>query len=266
VDDDGEPVRIDKAFSSETVAFADLVLPDTSYPERHGALSMLDRPVSEYDGPVDSVRIPVLPKGSGRGGSRPDAWPSGLRPTSTCCPSITSPRESRLVDTQTYPLNALTQRPMAMYHSRDSQNAWLRQIHSHSYLFVKPTIGAANGFDDGDWIWVESPHGKVRCLCRFSEAVEPGTVWTWNGIGKASGTWGLHPGRTSHARASCKQWNTSGRAGPLADKNPDDAARTGTFLNRVSFFVSGQRPDITVTGPRRPSRGFRKANRVPASN
>ncbi len=52
-------------------------------------------------------------------------------------------------------------------------------------------MGAANGFGDGDWIWVESTHGKVRCMCRFSEAVEPGTVWTWNAIGKASGAWGL---------------------------------------------------------------------------
>jgi hypothetical protein len=28
-------------------------------------------------------------------------------------------------------------------------------------------------------------------MCRFSEAVEPGTVWTWNAIGKASGAWAL---------------------------------------------------------------------------
>ena len=34
-------------------------------------------------------------------------------------------------------------------------------------------------------------HGKVRCMCRFSESLEPGTVWTWNAIGKASGSWGL---------------------------------------------------------------------------
>ena len=27
---------------------------------------------------------------------------------------------------------------MAMYHSWDSQNAWLRQIHAHNYLFVNP--------------------------------------------------------------------------------------------------------------------------------
>jgi anaerobic selenocysteine-containing dehydrogenase len=43
------------------VAFADLVLPDTTYLERHDVMSMLDRPISEFDGPVDSVRIPVLP-------------------------------------------------------------------------------------------------------------------------------------------------------------------------------------------------------------
>jgi hypothetical protein len=31
----------------------------------------------------------------------------------------------------------------------------------------------------------------VRCIARFSEAVEPGTVWTWNAIGKAPGAWQL---------------------------------------------------------------------------
>jgi hypothetical protein len=33
----------------------------------------------------------------------------------------------------------------------------------------------------------------VRCLCSYSEAVEPGTVWTWNAIGKAAGAWRLAP-------------------------------------------------------------------------
>jgi anaerobic selenocysteine-containing dehydrogenase len=108
-------------------------------------------------------------------------------------PFYHEPLETRLIDGQRYPLNALTQRPMAMYHSWDSQNAWLRQIHAHNYLFVSPRLGKAQGFGDGDWVWVESAHGKVRCMCRFSEAVEPGTVWTWNAIGKASGAWGLSP-------------------------------------------------------------------------
>jgi len=315
-------------FASETVAFADLVLPDTSYLERHDVLSMLDRPISEFDGPVDSVRIPVLPpKGEckpfqevlvelgsrlklpaftnadgsrkyrnypdfivnyetspgsgigflagwrGKGGDQflkgepnPHQWemyaqnncvyhhelprsyqymrnwnkgylhwarahgmiryaepitlhlysevlqrfrlaaqgkrpgrqpPERLRQRVETyfdpLPFYYEPLESRFTDTQRYPLNALTQRPMAMYHSWDSQNAWLRQIHSHNYLFLSPKVGLAQGFADGDWVWVESPHGKVRCMCRFSEAVEPGTVWTWNAIGKGAGAWGLAP-------------------------------------------------------------------------
>jgi anaerobic selenocysteine-containing dehydrogenase len=83
---------------------------------------------------------------------------------------------------------------MAMYHSWDSQNAWLRQIHAHNYLFVNPGVARAQGIDDGGWIWVESMWGKVRCMARYSEAVEPGTVWTWNAIGKAPGAWNLAPG------------------------------------------------------------------------
>ncbi|HEY8623147.1 MAG TPA: molybdopterin-dependent oxidoreductase, partial [Casimicrobiaceae bacterium] len=49
------------AFQSEMTAFADLVLPDTTYLERHDVMSMLDRPISEFSGPMDSVRIPVVP-------------------------------------------------------------------------------------------------------------------------------------------------------------------------------------------------------------
>jgi anaerobic selenocysteine-containing dehydrogenase len=314
------------AFQSETTAFADLVLPDTTYLERHDVMSMLDRPISEFDGPVDAVRIPVLPptgeckpfqevlielagrlklpaftrpdgshkfrnypdfivnyetdpgsgigflsgwRGTGgekfmKGEPNPQQWelyeknncvyhhklppsyqymrnwnkgylewsrrnritrydepilihlysevlqkfrtaaqgkgltrkpPEHLRHRITTyfdpLPFYYPPLEVQATDTQAFPLSAVTQRPMAMYHSWDSQNAWLRQIHAHNYLFVNPRTARASGIEDGDWIWVESQWGKVRCMCRHSEAVEPGTVWTWNAIGKAAGAWAL---------------------------------------------------------------------------
>jgi len=315
------------AFNSETVAFADLVLPDTTYLERHDVMSMLDRPISEFDGPVDSVRVPVLPPtgecrpfqevlielasrlqfpafttaigerkfkdypdfvinfqpqpGIGflmgwrgkdgnehlRGEPNPKQWemyarndcvfpyplPEGLHymrnwnrayldfakdkgwrqrndPVQLALYSDTlqgfrlaaqgkspgrqppealreriatyfdplpfwyAPLEEATTDLRAYPLNAVTQRPMAMYHSWDSQNAWLRQIHSHNYLHVNPLTAKAAGIADGGWCWVESRWGQVRCMLRFSEAVEPGTVWTWNAIGKADGAWMLAPG------------------------------------------------------------------------
>ncbi len=48
------------AYASEMVAFADLVLPDTTYLERHDAMSLLDRPISEPDAMCDAIRWPVL--------------------------------------------------------------------------------------------------------------------------------------------------------------------------------------------------------------
>ena len=316
------------AFQSEMTAFADLVLPDTTYLERHDVMSMLDRPISEFDGPTDAVRVPVVPpKGEGRpfqevlvelagrlkfpafvnaDGSRkyrdypdfivnwetspgsgvgflsgwrgkdgdrsmkgepnPKQWemyaanncvhhtplapghrfmrnwnrgymrwcvdmglrrfdnpltiqiysevmqefrlaaqgkragrapPEHLRSRIALyfdpLPFYYPPLEVQATDTAAFPLTAITQRPMAMYHSWDSQNAWLRQIHSHNYLFVNPGTAAAQGIADGGWMWIESPWGKVRCMARYSEAVEPGTVWTWNAIGKQPGAWRLAP-------------------------------------------------------------------------
>jgi anaerobic selenocysteine-containing dehydrogenase len=108
-------------------------------------------------------------------------------------PFYYDPLEAQVTDKHKYPLSAVTQRPMAMYHSWDSQNAWLRQIHTHNYLHVNTRTAIAQGIADGDWIWVESQWGKVRCMARRSEAVEPGTVWTWNAIGKAAGAWNLTP-------------------------------------------------------------------------
>ena len=49
------------AFQSETVGFADLVFPDTTYLERYDSISLLDRPISEPDGPADAIRQPILP-------------------------------------------------------------------------------------------------------------------------------------------------------------------------------------------------------------
>ncbi|MCA0242659.1 MAG: molybdopterin oxidoreductase family protein [Proteobacteria bacterium] len=313
-------------FQSETTAFADLILPDTTYLERHDVMSMLDRPISEFDGPCDSVRVPVLPPpagckpfqevlvelasrlklpafttpeggrkyrdypdfivryetapGSGigfltgwrgadgsqslRGAPNPRQWeqyaanncvhhhamppeiqymrnwnrgylqwaqdaglrrdadpitihlysefmqrfrlaaqgkgggrqpPAALRERVATyfdpLPLWYAPLEVQASDAQAYPLAAVTQRPMAMYHSWDSQNAWLRQIHAHNVLFVNAATAQALGIADGDWIWVESQWGRVRCQCRHSQAVEPGTVWTWNAIGKAKGAWAL---------------------------------------------------------------------------
>ena len=50
---------------------------------------------------------------------------------------------------------------------------------------------------------------------------------------------------------SCKEWNTSGVAGALADENPYGADPSGTFFNRVQTFEVGEFPDTqTVHFPK----------------
>ena len=48
------------AYSSEMVAYADLILPDTTYLERHDCISLLDRPICEAEALADSIRWPVV--------------------------------------------------------------------------------------------------------------------------------------------------------------------------------------------------------------
>jgi anaerobic selenocysteine-containing dehydrogenase len=48
------------AYWSEMVAYADLILPDTTYLERWDCISLLDRPISSADGPADAIRQPVV--------------------------------------------------------------------------------------------------------------------------------------------------------------------------------------------------------------
>ena len=45
---------------------------------------------------------------------------------------------------------------------------------------------------------------------------------------------------------SCKQWNTSGAAGPLSDRDPYGPDTSGVFFNRVQTFEVGQYPDTQV--------------------
>ena len=42
------------------VAYADLILPDTTYLERHDCISLLDRPICEADAAADAIRWPVI--------------------------------------------------------------------------------------------------------------------------------------------------------------------------------------------------------------
>jgi len=108
-------------------------------------------------------------------------------------PDYYEPLEQQATSSTEYPFFAITQRPMMMYHSWDSQNAWLRQILAQNYMYMNRKKAEEMGIVDLSWIWVESENGKIRVQVKLMEGVESNTIWTWNAIGKQRGAWGLDP-------------------------------------------------------------------------
>jgi anaerobic selenocysteine-containing dehydrogenase len=310
------------AYASEMVSYADLVFPDTTYLERWDCISLLDRPISDADGPADAIRQPVMtpdrdvrpfqdvvldlgarlglpgmvdaegapkfPKGYSQYLANHERGPgigplAGWRGVDGESDGVGAPNPNQLqryidngcfwhhklsdeqryfkhanqsylayaksvgfvgstdpiilqlyveplqkfrlaaqghgpvqppdaerarvakyfdplpiwyapfehATSPAYPLSALTQRPMPMYHAWGSQNAWLRQIHGANRIYVGRKLGEREGIADDDWIWIESRLGRVKAQVRLMDGVNADTIWTWNAIGKRSGTWGL---------------------------------------------------------------------------
>ena len=99
------------------------------------------------------------------------------------------PFEEARSDGGSFPLHALTQRPMHMYHSWHSQNAWLRQIIGNNRLFINRATGQALRLAEDDWAWLSSRRGGIRVPTKLMDGINPDTVWTWNAIGKRAGAW-----------------------------------------------------------------------------
>jgi anaerobic selenocysteine-containing dehydrogenase len=99
-----------------------------------------------------------------------------------------------------FDFHAVTQRPMAMYHSWGSQNAWLRQIHGENMLHIHRETAAELGIKEGDWVKLTSPHSSITVRAKPMDGVNKNTVWTWNAIGKRSGAWNLAPGANESKR------------------------------------------------------------------
>ena len=99
-----------------------------------------------------------------------------------------------------FPLHALTQRPMAMYHSWGAQNAWLRQIHGENRLHIHHQLARRLDIADDDWVTVSSAHSEITVQAKLTEGVNRDTVWTWNAIGKQPGAWNLAPGSPESRR------------------------------------------------------------------
>ena len=103
-----------------------------------------------------------------------------------------------------FPLHAITQRPMFMYHAWGSQNAWLRQIAARNWLYLHPDTGArARHRRRATGSTSNRTTARITVQAKFAANVQPDTVWTWNAIGKRRGAWKLAKDAPEGERDSC---------------------------------------------------------------
>lgn len=62
------------------------------------------------------------------------------------------------------------------FHTENRQVPWLRELHPDPVVEIHPETAAGEGIEEGDWVIIESPRGKVRQKARFFEGMDPRIV------------------------------------------------------------------------------------------
>ena len=65
---------------------------------------------------------------------------------------------------------------MPMYHSEKRQVDSLRSMHPHPLVQIHPETAAKLDIDNGDWVWIETPRGRIRMKCQCFDGIDPRVV------------------------------------------------------------------------------------------
>jgi thiosulfate reductase/polysulfide reductase chain A len=81
-----------------------------------------------------------------------------------------------------YPLILITGgRHLPYYHSEHRQVQSMRKMHPDPIMQIHPVTAAKLGIRDGDWVWIESPRGRIKQKCRTFEGIDPRVVQAQHG-------------------------------------------------------------------------------------
>ena len=81
------------------------------------------------------------------------------------------------IDLEEYPIILTTGRRIPVYfHSEHRQLPWCRELWPAPRLEMNPNDAARLGLEQGDWVWIESPWGKVREVLDLYYGISKGVV------------------------------------------------------------------------------------------
>jgi anaerobic selenocysteine-containing dehydrogenase len=83
---------------------------------------------------------------------------------------------------QEYPFILITGgRHLPFYHSEHRQVRSMRKMHPEPIVQIHPDTAASLGIKDGDWVWIESPRGKITQRCRLFGGIDRRVVHVQHG-------------------------------------------------------------------------------------
>ena len=83
---------------------------------------------------------------------------------------------------RSYPLIITTGgRIEAFFHSEGRQIESLRKLNPDPLVEINPSTAKSLGIGEGDWVWIESPRGKIKQRARLTEGIHPGVVHAQHG-------------------------------------------------------------------------------------
>jgi thiosulfate reductase/polysulfide reductase chain A len=85
--------------------------------------------------------------------------------------------------TAEYPLYFINWKEANHTHTRTQNNPWLLDIKPNNPMIINPAAAQKYGVKDGDVVWVESLHGRVRATARITTRIHPEVVGVQHGFG-----------------------------------------------------------------------------------
>jgi thiosulfate reductase/polysulfide reductase chain A len=83
---------------------------------------------------------------------------------------------------QEYPLMLITGgRIQPYFHSEFRQFESIRRKRPHPVVQIHPETAAESGINSGDWVWIESPRGRIRMKCELFKGIDPRVVHAEHG-------------------------------------------------------------------------------------
>jgi anaerobic selenocysteine-containing dehydrogenase len=76
-----------------------------------------------------------------------------------------------------YPFNCITgRRQPTFFHSEHRQLSWCRELWPIPRVEINPADAEKLDIKQGDWVWIESPEGKIREVADLYYGIRPGQV------------------------------------------------------------------------------------------